>query len=103
MIKINVILSFNKYEQQFFDIYVSDKHIQKKDFLSIIFVELNENEIRDLKKISTCQYVKKEDCIEWLTEENGKLYFNINVNSDNDTQRNYNLKKKYYTDNFKYN
>lgn len=94
MIQINIILSFNKYTQQFFDIYVSDKYIHKEDFLSIIFEELNENKIRDLKKISTCQYVKKEDCIEWLWKENGKLYFNIDINNDNDTLENYNLKNK---------
>lgn len=97
MIQINIILSFNKYEQQFFDIY-TDKNINKQDFLTIIFDNLNGYEIRDLMKISSCQYAKPEDCIKWLWEENGKLYFNIDVNDDEDTQENYDLKKKYCKD-----
>lgn len=88
-------MSFNKYEQQFFDIQIRNKNITKEKFLSIIFDDLNGNEIRDLMKISTCQYAKPEDCIHWLWQEGGKLYFNIDVNDDDDTQENYNLKKKY--------
>lgn len=95
MITINIILSFNKHGQQFFDLSLPDNDITKEQFLTIIFDLLNGIEIRDLMKISTCQYAKPEDCIKWLWEENGKLYFNIDVNDDDDTQENYDLKKKY--------
>lgn len=84
---VTIILTFNDYEQQFFefqDMVLSDE----PTFLRRIFNTLSREEIDNLRKISAVVNVPDEDILpRFLTECNGKFFFNPEVNDDADTRR----------------
>lgn len=89
----NVILTFSSIEQHIFNIEINSK-VTEEDFVNQIFDELSRGEIVDLIKISICQMLDTE-IVDWLMKRNGKFYFNIEINKDNDTQKWYDFKINY--------
>jgi hypothetical protein len=79
-IKLNVIASFNNYEQDIFDMSVSPKeNATEKDLLKSIMSNL-ENPKEDLYKLSLCWYcgenvIKKYNFVQESINKNAKYYF----------------------------
>lgn len=93
---IQCILSIENDEQQILMLDNINNNITKEELLKIIFNELEQEEVKFLYKISTCQFDNNIDnCIQWLINENGKIYFNTDINNDNDTIENKEIKDKY--------
>ena len=98
---IQCILSIENDEQQIFTLDNINSNITKEELLNIIFNELDEEEVKFLYKISTCQFDDNVDnCIQWLINENGKIYFNTDINDDDDTIENKEIKDKYLEKNY---
>ena len=86
MNSFNVILTYNNFEQEIFDIIDFEISLEKPFIISILR-ELPLERLKDLVKISLCQV---ENCkyllLDWLMARNGKYYFNTEVNDDEDTK-----------------
>jgi hypothetical protein len=79
-IKLNVIASFNNYEQDIFDMSVSPKeNATEKDLLKSIMSNLK-NPKEDLYKLSLCWYcgknvIKKYNFVKESINKNAKYFF----------------------------
>jgi hypothetical protein len=85
MLSFNIIASFNKHEQDIFDLDVNSKNIKESTFISAILKNIDN--VEDLYKISVCQMNCKthEELLPFLVLRNGKYYFNYDINKDDDT------------------
>lgn len=83
----NIIYTFESREQQFVNLAIQDTK-DEKSFLTQIFNTLKLEEVKDLVKISTCQYYcsKEEGRQEYLKSRRGKFYFNVDFNYDDGTK-----------------
>ena len=86
MLAFQVIATFeDDIEQDIFNFELQYlENIDEKSLLKIIFQSL-EN-LEKLEKLSIYQLnCDRENCLEWLLKSNGKYYFNISVNNDEET------------------
>ena len=85
--KFQIIASFENIDQVIFDL--ETKNITNEDiFMKVIFENLDNDEIKELTKLSICQIIKnKDEIIDWLFDRNGKYYFNCELNDDPDTKK----------------
>jgi negative regulator of genetic competence, sporulation and motility len=89
-----IIASFEVLEQLIIEINVDVENEEK--FIYYILDQLDDNEIKDLIKLSICNIAKtKSQSLKWLYDRNGKYYFNYEVNDDDDTKKWYQLKLDY--------
>jgi hypothetical protein len=95
MLSFHIISTFEDGEQDIFEFELKKlENIDEKSLLKIIFKSL-EN-LEKLEKLSICQLNStKENCLEWLLKTNGKYYFNINVNDDEETLHWNNFRNEY--------
>lgn len=98
-ILLNCIFTYRKKEQELCDIVINTP-IKIYDVLKPIFDTLEKNDIKELIKISTCMSSpKKTDLPKCLEECNGKFYFNLEVNDDEDARECVNFRNKYLSGN----
>ncbi len=86
MLAFQVIATFeDDIEQDIFNFELQYlENIDEKSLLKIIFQSL-EN-LEKLEKLSICQLnCDRINWLEWLLKSNGKYYFNISVNNDEET------------------
>lgn len=89
-----IIASFEVLEQLIIEINVDVENEEK--FIYYILDQLDDNEIKDLIKLSICNISKtKSQPLKWLYDRNGKYYFNYEINNDDDTKKWYQLKLDY--------
>jgi hypothetical protein len=89
-----IIASFEQLDQDIFDIVLTkDFYENEEKFVRIILNCIDETSIKELVKISVCQYTKTS--LQWLRDSNGKYFFNIDVNKDMKTKKWYNFKNNY--------
>lgn len=93
MIKIEIIYTFQNAPQEICELMVPSKATEE-EFLTIVLIGLPLEKIDNLIKLSTCQYASEKKCIEWLLNHNGKIFFNTDVNKDEETHRWWSLKQK---------
>ena len=95
-----IICTFNKYEQIVLTLYYNSD-ISEKNFINEIFNMLKINELKHLVKLSCCQLYTFSftKLLPFIQKNNGKYYFNIDINKDPETKywndfRNEYLKKR---------
>jgi hypothetical protein len=97
------IFTFEDKGQEFKYIDIKDKNTKdKKSFLSSIFGTFDDQKkLKSLIKISTMQLdaCSYETLVSVLRENNGKFYFNVDVNDDDDTKENLQIKSEYIKNN----
>jgi hypothetical protein len=95
---IDVIITIDDYEQLFITINDVDD-LDENTFLYQCFDEIaNENKelLYKLIKLSCCQYNCDENNIKpYLLDRNGKYFFNLSINKDEDTKRNVRILSEY--------
>lgn len=97
---VDVIMTFNSYEQFHFEIKVPHK-ITEDDFIKFILGVLTIDKLMDIKKISLCVYYGVGvHCFDYAITpgRSGKYYFNIDVNGDMDTHYWNNFRNKMVKD-----
>jgi len=83
-VQFDLILTFNDREQQFIDPFITPDDINEDDWIrKLFFFYLNEDEVRSLVKISSCQhYTDNIKHLDFLHANGGKYYFNSDENDD---------------------
>lgn len=85
MLSFQVIASFENYEQDIFDFDIDKYYIDEESFITEVLKCL-EN-VDDLYKLSICQFcTNKNEIMDWLLSRNGKYFFNVDANEDEDTK-----------------
>ena len=89
-----IIATFEDLDQVIIELDLIPKNEEK--FICNILDELDDEEIKQLIKLSICHITKKsESSLKWLYDRNGKYYFNYEINNDNDTKKWHELKVNY--------
>ena len=80
----DLILTFDDHEQQFINPFITPDNISENDWIrKLFFFYLDEDEVRSLVKISSCQhYTENIKHLHFLNANNGKYYFNSDENDD---------------------
>ena len=92
---LELIFSFNHRDQKFGH-YLFNRTSNDLELLTQIFKVLRKAELTDLMKISSCMFYSDDaDFPEFLANNNGKFYFNPDVNDDDDIIRYYEHKEQY--------
>src|SRR5437868_6951137 len=86
-INFDSILTFDDRQQEFIDINHVGNDITEKDFIDYILNALNFKELKHLIKISICQHTSENDLLSWMKKSDGKYYFNVNINKDDETKK----------------
>jgi hypothetical protein len=95
MIQTQIILTFSGNKGQKILEISYKKDVSEEEFISDIFKNLSRNELENLVKISVCLMCLEQEAFPFILENNGKYYFNIDVNDDDETIKWYNYKTKY--------
>lgn len=75
LINIDIIITYQKWEQDFFNVYVSPT-ISEKKLITEILNLIDKDKLYYLWKISTCQTSKTGKKLNFLLDKNGKYFFN---------------------------
>ena len=91
---IDVIMTFGLASQMHFEIKVPHK-LSEEEFIGFIIKSLNKKKLMDLIKISLnlCMH-KGIHCYDYIFQNNGKYYFNIDMNNDPETHKWNNYRNK---------
>jgi hypothetical protein len=94
--EIQVICIFKEEDWKIFTVICSAE-VNKDEFLRMVFDRLNETQIRQLEKISACQFIDTpslgdnqpddEDVFQFISESGGKFWFEPLSEGDSDNLR----------------